>query len=294
MTGYGSAEGTVGGSRVTVDVRAVNHRFFNATIKLPVELSRWEGEVREEVRQRVTRGHVTLTARCERGGVGGGGGGGGGGALIDEARFAAAAALLTDLRDRYGLSGDVDVATVLRLPDVVAPLGEVRTEDAAQLSAVIAAAIDKMRESREREGAKLVRDIEQRLAVVDGALERIAERAPQRVTEHRDRLRESIRQLADGVAVDEQRLAQEVAVLAERHDVHEELARFAAHLDTFRRSLEGNASDGVGKRLGFVLQELLREANTTASKANDAAMQRDVVTIKEELERIREQVENLE
>jgi uncharacterized protein (TIGR00255 family) len=114
------------------------------------------------------------------------------------------------------------------------------------------------------------------------------------VTEHRDRLREAIKQLAAGIAVDEQRLAQEVAVLAERHDVQEELARFAVHLEAFRRAMHGEAPDGVGKRLGFLLQEMLREANTTASKANDALMQGEVVTIKEELERIREQVENLE
>jgi uncharacterized protein (TIGR00255 family) len=289
MTGYGAAEGTVGRTRVSIDVRSVNHRFFNVTIKLPPELSRWEGEVREALRALVSRGHVTLSARCERAGDAN--------TNIDEARFAASAVMLRALRDKYGLGGDVDVATVLRLPDVFAALGEPSPEDAADLTKLVTAAANKLRDSREREGEKLRDDIVQRLTIIQGALARISERAPQRVVEHRDRLRESIRQLAAGVAVDEQRLAQEIAVLAERHDVQEELARFAVHLEAFRRALTGGGSDsadGVGKRLGFLLQEMLREANTTASKANDASMQGDVVTIKEELERIREQVENLE
>ncbi len=286
MTGYGAAEGTVGQSRVSVDVRSVNHRFFNVTIKLPPELSRWEGEVRETLRQLVSRGHVTLSTRCERvADVT---------ASIDEARFAASATMLRALQEKYGLGGEVDVATVLRLPDVLAPLGEPTQEDGVELTRLVAAAAAKLRDSREREGSKLRDDIVQRLSVIEEAVARIAERAPQRLVEHRDRLRESIRQLAGGVAVDEQRLAQEIAVLAERHDVHEELARFAVHVDAFRRTLRSDAADAVGKRLGFLLQEMLREANTTASKANDAGMQGDAVTIKEELERIREQVENLE
>lgn len=286
MTGYGAAEGTVGRSRVSIDVRSVNHRFFNVTIKLPPELSRWEGEVREALRQLVTRGHVTLSARYERLADSA--------ANIDEARFAASATMLRALRDKYGLGGDVDVATVLRLPDVMAPLGEPTAEDGSELAGLVTSAAAKLRESREREGTKLRDEIVLRLSVIDGALARIEARAPQRVLEHRDRLRESIRQLAAGVAVDEQRLAQEIAVLADRHDVQEELARFSVHLGAFRQALNADGADSIGKRLGFLLQEMLREANTTAAKANDAGMQGDVVTIKEELERIREQVENLE
>ena len=131
-------------------------------------------------------------------------------------------------------------------------------------------------------------------AVIEQAVERIAERAPQRLVEQRDRLRAPMQELADGVAVDEQRLAQEIAILADRLDVGEEISRFHSHVAAFRATLASPPADGVGKRLGFLLQELLREANTTGSKANDAAMLQDVVLIKEELERIREQVENLE
>jgi uncharacterized protein (TIGR00255 family) len=110
----------------------------------------------------------------------------------------------------------------------------------------------------------------------------------------RNRLRENVERLAGGIAVDPQRLAQEIAILADKLDVGEEMDRFASHITAFREALLGRAGEGVGKRLGFLLQEMLREANTTGSKANDAVMLQDVVGIKEELERIREQVENLE
>src|SRR5262245_24620679 len=111
MTGFGAAEGTVGGARVTVELRSVNHRFFNSTIRLPVELSRWEADVREQLRRRISRGHVSLSARVERGD--------GGPPLVDEARFGGYVDMLRSLRARFNLAGDVDIATVLRMPDVI-------------------------------------------------------------------------------------------------------------------------------------------------------------------------------
>jgi uncharacterized protein (TIGR00255 family) len=147
---------------------------------------------------------------------------------------------------------------------------------------------------REQEGGRLAAFLGERIAVIERAVSRIAERAPQRLIEQRDRLRAAVQDLAGGIALDDARLAQEIAVLADRMDVSEELDRFQSHIHAFRAALGEGAPDGVGKRLGFLLQELLREANTTGSKAADAAMLQDVVAIKEELERIREQVENLE
>jgi uncharacterized protein (TIGR00255 family) len=157
-------------------------------------------------------------------------------------------------------------------------------------------AVADLSSSRAAEGRRLAGFLTERLAVIEAAVTRLADRAPERIVEQRERLRASVAELAAGVRLDEQRLAQEIAILADRLDVGEELDRFRSHLSAFREAIAGNgaASDGVGKRLGFLLQELLREANTTGSKANDASMVRDVVAIKEELERIREQVENLE
>ena len=285
MTGFGSAEGVVGASRVSVELRTVNHRFFSPSIKLPSELSRWEPEVREALRRKIARGHVTMAARTERAS---------GTSSINEQRFASYAAMLRDLRDRHGLDGPIDIATILRMPDVLAGDDDGEEGTASELTAIVESAIESLTKSRAEEGRRLASFLLERVAIVEGALARIAARAPERVVAQRDRLRESVRVLTEGMAVDEQRIAQEIAILADRLDVQEELQRFASHIAAFRAALEQSGGEPVGKRLGFLLQEMLREANTTGSKANDAAMLQDVVTIKEELERIREQVENLE
>jgi len=286
MTGFGAAEGKVGSARVSVELRSVNHRFFNATIKLPAELSRWEGEVREALRKRLSRGHITMNARIDRGVAGP--------PVIDEERFAAYVGMLRDLKTRFGLAGDVDVATVLRMPDVMSSITEGSEGEATAFLKLVDAAAANLALSRQQEGERLAVYLIERLAIVEGALVRIGERAPKRLLEQRARARESIRQLADGIAVDEQRLAQEVAIQADRLDVQEELSRFGSHVTAFKDSVANGSDDPIGKRLGFLLQEMLREANTTGSKAYDASILADVVTVKEELERIREQVENLE
>ena len=287
MTGFGAAEGLVGTARVAVEVRSVNHRFFTPTIKLPSAFVRWEGEVREALRQRVARGHVTLFARVERDAAARG--------AIDEARFAQHVAQLRELQVKYALGGELDLATVLRMPEVfAAPDREDDSGSAPELLSIVESAALALGKMREQEGARLAEVLRERLAVIEAALARIAVRAPERLIAQRDRLRAAVQELADGVAVDEQRLAQEVAIIADRLDVSEELDRFRSHIAAFRGALDAPPADGVGKRLGFLLQEMLREANTTGSKAADATMLRDVVAIKEELERIREQVENLE
>ncbi len=288
MTGFGAAEGPVGSTRVSVELRSVNHRFFNPSLKLPTALSQWEGEVREALRQRIARGHLTVFARLERTEEQG--------AVVDEARFAHYAAELRRLQAAHGLTGGVDVATVMRMPDVLKVAREeeaLADGSAAQLLAVVEAAAA-LQAMREQEGARLAAVIAERLALVEAAVARIAARAPERMEAQRTRLRENVAKLAGGVAVEPQRLAMELAILADKLDVGEELDRFASHIAAFRQTLQARDAEPVGKRLGFLLQELLREANTTGSTANDAAMLQDVVAIKEELERIREQVENLE
>jgi uncharacterized protein (TIGR00255 family) len=147
---------------------------------------------------------------------------------------------------------------------------------------------------REDEGRRLHDDLEGRLRAIDAALDEITRLAPERLASERDRLREAIRELAAGVAVNEDRLAQEVAYLAERWDVNEELVRFRSHNELFRELLAADAAEPVGKRLSFLVQEMHREANTIGSKANHAGIAHRVVAIKEEVERLREQVENVE
>ena len=271
MTGFGAAEGTVGSARVTVELRSVNHRFFNATIKLPAELSRWEGEVREALRKRLSRGHVTLNARSTRGVAGP--------PSIDEERFAAYVGQLRDLKNRYGLDGDVDVATVLQAArrDVVDQRGLGGRSvgvPAARRCGRGAASPSSRRQEGERLGTYLIERLVDRRGSAGahrraraGSACRAARPSP-RSDPAADRRH----------AVDEQRLAQEIAILADRLDVQEELSRFRSHFAAFRESRVRRTGGPVGKRLGFLLQEMLREANTTGSKANDAAMLADVVT----------------
>jgi len=289
MTGFGSADGTVGGGRVSVEVRSVNHRFFSPSIKLPGVLARWETDVREALRCKVSRGHVTLAARFEREGENDA-------SPIDETRFAAYVAQLRSLQERHGLDRTLDVGTVLRMHDVFSGTAreDLPPEAGPELVAVVDRAVDALLSMRSDEGHRLAAYLEERLRVIEGALGRIAVRAPERVLEQRDRLRQAVRELTEGVDVDEHRLAQEIALLADRLDVAEELSRFRGHITAFRAAIAAPQADGVGKRLGFLLQEMLREANTTGSKGNDGAIVADVLQIKEELERIREQVENLE
>ncbi len=287
MTGFGTASGPVGSATLVVEVRSVNHRFFSPSLKLPPALTRWESEIRDLVRRRVARGHVTVSARLETERVAE--------TRIDAGAFAQAVDLLRTLRDRHGLDGGIDVATVLRVPGVV---GGVRDDDAVEdvgpALAIVDAAVQALLAMRAAEGARLGEVLRARLDAIEVIIARLAERSPERVASYRQRLTANVAALLNGVAVDEHRLAQEVAMAAERWDVGEEMDRFRSHSVAFRDALSAVGGEPVGKRLGFLLQELLREANTTGSKSNDAEMQRDVVAVKEELERLREQVENLE
>lgn len=287
MTGFGSAEGMVGAAGVSVEIRTVNHRFFNPSIKLPGPFAKWEGDVRELLRQRIARGHVALTARVERET--------GKGAGINEQRFGEYVAVLRELQTKYGLSDRLEAATVLGLPDVVDTHVEEREGGSVgELTAIVEQAISALRQMRAEEGARLAVFLLERISLVEESVKRIRERGPVRLTEQVNRLKRSVKELSSGASVDQQRLAQEVAILADKLDIAEELDRFDSHIGSFRQSVQESGAEPVGKRLGFLLQEMVREANTTGSKANDAAILADVVMIKEELERIREQVENIE
>src|SRR5579862_4691906 len=252
MTGFGASEGSVGGARVSVELRTVNHRYFNPSLKLPFALARWETDAREHLRKHIARGHVTVSARVERPGNGA--------ATIDQAKFAYYATELRALRDRNGLGGEVDVAAVLRMPDVLHAAQEDVVEGTVEeFLSIVEFATNALMQMREAEGGRLAAVVTERLGVVEEALGRIEVRAPERVVAQRDRLRENVRVLTGGIAVDEQRLAQEIAILADRLDVGEEIDRFRAHVAAFRDVLSPKDREPVGKRLWFILQEMLRE-----------------------------------
>jgi uncharacterized protein (TIGR00255 family) len=287
MTGFGSADGTIGDARASVEIRTVNHRFFSPNLKLPAAFARWEGEIRELLRQKIARGHVTLTARLDRPMASE--------SVIDEARLAQYTTALKELKKKHALGGEVDLATVLRLPDVVTtPSEEMDSTAGEALAAIVSKAADSLTEMRRAEGALLAAFLLERVAAVESRLARIEARAPIRLKEQHERVKRTVSELMGGAGADPQRISQEVAILADKLDVAEELDRFRSHLAAFRETAQSKTADPVGKRLGFILQEMVREANTIGSKANDAQIQEDVIATKEELERIREQVENLE
>jgi uncharacterized protein (TIGR00255 family) len=288
MTGFGEAEGTVTGGTIRVEIRTVNHRFFNLAAKLPSDLSHFEVDLRDRLRRDFERGHLSVQVRWVSQTDNAGSR-----LTVNVERAREAAARLRELQAAIGQTGEVPLDLVTRQPDVfVLTESDVPSAAWAEIEPIVAAAAEQCRVARLREGGVLSAELRARLALIRAEADGLAVRAPERLTRERDRLRTAVGQLLDGRPLDEQRLAQEIAFLAEKLDVTEELVRLGAHLDACRDAL-GSAGP-VGKQLGFLAQEIGREVNTIGSKANDATMQHAVVAMKGELERFREQLENLE
>ncbi|HTY07106.1 MAG TPA: YicC/YloC family endoribonuclease [Gemmatimonadales bacterium] len=287
MTGFGSADGDVAGGRLRVDIRTVNHRYFNPQLKLPGELAAVEGELRERLRQLLDRGHVAVSARWIEPPAGVDG------VTVDLDRARAVVNAMRDLKKKLRLKGEPDVGLVARHPEVLRSGGNGAPEvEWSEIRPVVEAAAREVLAMREREGRALAQDLLGRLEALEAGAAKVEARAPQRLTAELARLKLAVAELAAGVRVDEQRLALEVALMADRVDITEELVRFRTHVAACREALGGTTA--AGKQLGFLAQELLREVNTMGSKANDAEITQAVIAMKGELERFREQLENLE
>lgn len=292
MTGYGAAEAEMPDGRVlVVEVRTVNHRHLNCTARLPPGWEELEPKVAERVRAVLSRGRVSLAVNCkdlERPATT---------ALeLDLERARRYATLMRDAALQVGVEGSLDINTLAGLPGVFRvekPPATAPGEDEARALACVDDALGRVVEMREAEGRRLEAALRASLERVVAEVDAVEARAPARLLRERDRLRERVRLLADSVEVDEDRLAREVAYLAEKWDVAEEVVRLRSHVALFLETLDGAAAQ-AGKRLGFVVQEMNREANTIGAKANDAAVSASAVAVKEELERIREQLENVE
>lgn len=287
MTGFGVADAGVGGGRLQVEARSVNHRHLSIQLKLPAELQALEGEIRERLRERIERGHVTITARWVEAPQSSPA------PLLDLERAREYVRLATELKHALALPGEVDLAWLTRMPGV---LVEARADQGAvssdEVFVPLDAALAAMLAMRAIEGAALGAELERQVTTIERELEGVEARAPQRLVAERDRLRRSVAELLDGAPPDETRLAQEIALLADRLDIREEVVRLRAHLAACRAALQGTAP--CGRQLGFLGQEMLREINTIGSKANDAAIAHAVVAMKSAVERFREQVENVE
>jgi len=286
MTGFGSAEGSVLGGRLSIEIRSVNHRYFNPQLKLPFELAGTENQLRERLRRLLERGHVTLAARwseppATESAV-----------TVDLARARQVLAAARELKKQLKLKGEVDLAFVARHPDVLALERDGAAAEWSEVEPIVERAAQQLVAMRAREGATLATELGGRLDALAEGARAVERRAPERLAAELARLKKAVGELAAGVPVDEARLAVEVALLADRVDITEELVRLRSHLAACREALAGDGA--VGKQLGFLAQELLREVNTIGSKANDAVIAQTVIAMKGELEKFREQLENLE
>ena len=292
MTGYGEAERDTPAGRLRAEARAVNHRYFSLNLRMGRGVDRYEPQIREWLRALLPRGHVNFSLRLETADAEGDEI-----ALrVDEARARQYLRLLRSLKEELGLAGEVDLSLLSRFTDLVVDDAEVEQQvpDAASVQAVTEAAARAVIAMREDEGVRLRVDLEERLASIETTLVRIAELAPARLVNERDRMRRVVAELLEGVPLDEDRIAREIAYIAERWDISEELVRLRSHIELFRETLADETVEPVGKRLSFLTQEMNRETNTIGSKANDAAVEHQVIAIKDEIERLREQIENVE
>lgn len=287
MTGFGAGRGSASGEDVEVEIRSVNHKYCEVKARLPRELSPLEHEVVRAVKDRLARGGVEVTVRRSAPG-----------SLVtprvDAALAESYARAFAEIQARLGLPGPVTLADVIRAEGVVRL--EERTVAIEAVSEALrrgmAAALDALVAMRGREGLALAKDLASRLELIEQLTGRIAEQAPRVVEQHRARLADRIAELARGVALDPTRLAQEVALFADRTDVAEEITRLRSHVGQVRTLL--SIPEPAGRKLDFLVQEMHREANTIGSKSQSADIAGHVVALKAEIERMREQVQNVE
>jgi uncharacterized protein (TIGR00255 family) len=288
MTGFGRGE-TAGQVRAyTVEVQSVNHRFLEARCRLPKRLAGLEPRVQRAVQQRFARGHFEvsvqekdLDGRTRT-------------LKIDLALARQYVESLRTLQREMELPGQVTLEMLAGQRELISVEESEETLDEAwaELEPALVAALDALAAMRGQEGAALTQALRRHLDEIEGVLSRVLGRTSDLVTAHRNRLRERVADLLDGRLPDPLRLEQEVALLAERGDVAEECDRLRSHLAQFRETLD--QSGPQGRRLDFLLQEMNREANTIGSKAADASLAQDVVELKTAIERLREQVQNIE
>ena len=288
MTGYGRSEEAWSGGTVTAELRSVNHRFCEIVVRLPKVLSSLEEELKRMIQQRCARGRVELTVSIS------GGKDAGKQLSLDQALARQYHGLLRDLKKQLRLSGSIDVAMLAGYRDLITvsdrPLDEEGLLQTAKRVTVKALSI--LDQMRRREGAALTKDVMHRLNIVREEIGGVEQRAPHVAQEYFLRLKARVSKLAELPELDEGRLSQELALYADRCDVSEEVTRLDSHLSQFETTLQ--TEEPVGRALDFLLQEIGREVNTIGSKANDADIAMHVVRLKGELEKIREQVQNIE
>lgn len=288
MTGYGRAKEVRDGKTITVELRAVNHRYLDCTVKAPRQYGFLDDAVKKAAAARIARGKVEIFVGVE----------------VEEGGDVAVTVnhqlakryldALHDLSETYGLRDDVTVMSLAKLPDV---LGSERIEQDAEamtreVLAVFQQACDGFDQMREREGEKLAEDVRNRCAAIERMVGEVETRSPERVKEYREKLLARMQEVLADTSIDETRILTEAAIYADKTAVDEETVRLRSHLHQMDGMLK--ETQPIGRKLDFLVQEMNREANTIGSKANDVTLARIVVDIKSEIEKIREQIQNIE
>lgn len=288
MTGYGKSEQTIDSLNVTVEIKSVNHRYFEFSARVPREYGFLEGKLKKYCNSLITRGKVECYVSVED--------------LeeremevnVNETLAAGYVKALKELSERFGLKDDISAVTLSRYPDVItlhkASEDEERIWNAVKT--VAETAVSKFIEMRETEGSKLRGDILSRADYIIECVEFIEGRSPETVREYNEKLKQRMKELLGDAAVDEQRLLNEAAIYADKIAVDEETVRLRSHISQLREFM--NSSEAIGRKLDFLVQEINREANTIGSKAQDVDIAKKVIAIKAEVEKIREQVQNIE
>lgn len=289
MTGYGSADRGSEGFMQTVEIRSVNHRFLDFRVKVPFRYRHLEKKIEEVIRERLTRGRVEVFVRYELAP---------GAEVPVEVNLPLVRAYRKAAKricEEIDIEGDLDLKDLLGMREVLTTRESdeaVEEKEWESLRAAVVEAVTQLEAMREEEGRNIKKDLLARAALISDHVDRVESDVERARDEHKTRLVERIKALDENVKIDESRIQQEVVLLIDRSDVTEEIVRIRSHLEQLRNLCEHAAP--CGKRLDFLVQEIFREANTIASKSADAAVSQVIVEVKNEIERIREQVQNVE
>lgn len=288
MTGYGRAETVAGAKKITAEIKSVNHRFSDYNIKVPRQYGFLEDRLRGLISERVSRGKIDVFINIEAYGEADK-------TVAVNAELAANYVdALKELCERFSLKDDISVSTVARFNDIF--VSEPKHEDEEELwqlvSSTACEALDSFVSMREREGARIEEDLRARIIYMRSLAEKIDERSPKAVEEYKDKLYAKIKELVEDKNIDETRVLTEVAIFADKVAVNEETVRLASHYDEFFGIIE--SGEPAGRRLDFLIQEINREVNTIGSKASDLDIAKIVVELKGEIEKLREQIQNIE
>ena len=286
MTGYGKGVAESAGRKVGVEIKSVNHRFLDMNIKLPRTLGFAEDIIRSEVKGAVTRGHLDVYVNYERES--------GGKISMDEQLARDYCTMAAKAAMKFSITNDLSVSALFRMPEVVVVKEEDEDEEAVGklVEQAVREALNGLSVMRAKEGEMLMRDFSEKLANISAFVDEVEKLAPVTVEEHKNRMRERITEMLGDVAFDEARLMNEAAFFADKVAVDEEIARLRSHIAHFSDICR--AEGALGKKLDFIVQEMNRETNTIGSKCSDSKIAQCVISAKCEIEKVREQVQNVE